>query len=130
MKFRTQQITQEEFYYPWSRTSVIFPIPVLSLNLLITTGYRTTDRLLSLCPDRVVISDLAHICKREHSDRLLCPIRALKSYLKMTSSYHQNRTRLFLPIKGKQDISKSSRDGYLILLNLPIGNSLIETFPS
>ena len=26
----------------------------------------------------------------------------------MTESYHQNRTRLFLPIKGKQDISKSS----------------------
>ena len=26
----------------------------------------------------------------------------------MTRPYHQNRTRLFLPIKGKQDISKSS----------------------
>ena len=26
----------------------------------------------------------------------------------MTSSYRQNRTRLFLPIKGNQDISKSS----------------------
>ena len=26
----------------------------------------------------------------------------------MTEPYHQNRTRLFLPIKGKQDISKSS----------------------
>ena len=41
-------------------------------------------------------------------DRLLCPIRALKFYLKMTSSYRQNRTRLFLPIKGNQDISKAS----------------------
>ena len=35
-------------------------------------------------------------------------IRALKFYLKMTKPYRQNRTRLFLPIKGKQDISKSS----------------------
>ena len=26
----------------------------------------------------------------------------------MTSSYHQNRTRLFLPVKGNQDISKDS----------------------
>ena len=40
-------------------------------------------------------------------DRLLCPIRAVKFYLKMTSSYCQNRTRLFLPIKGNQDISKA-----------------------
>ena len=31
--------------YPWSRTSVICLIPVLSLNLLTTTGDRTTDRL-------------------------------------------------------------------------------------
>ena len=55
-----------------------------------------------------MIPNLARICKREHQDRLLCPIRALKFYLKMTKLYHQNRTRLFLPIKGKQDISKSS----------------------
>ena len=41
-------------------------------------------------------------------DRLLCLIRALKFYLKLTSSYHKNRTRLFLPIKGNQDISKAS----------------------
>ena len=41
-------------------------------------------------------------------DRLLCQIRALKFYLKMTSSYCQNRTRLFLPIKGNQDVSKAS----------------------
>ena len=41
-------------------------------------------------------------------DRLLCSIRALKFYLKMTSSYHQNRTRFFLPIKGNHDISKAS----------------------
>ena len=26
----------------------------------------------------------------------------------MTSSYHQNRTRLFLPVKGNHDISKAS----------------------
>ena len=45
----------------------------------------------------------------------------------MTSSYRQNRTRLFLPIKGNKDISKTlSRDGYLTMLNLPIGYSLNE----
>ena len=62
----------------------------------------------SICPDLIVIPNLAWICKREHLDRLLCQIGALKFYLKMTSSYPQNRTRLFLPIKGNHDISKTS----------------------
>ena len=54
------------------------------------------------------LSLTARVCKRDHSDRLLCPIRALKFYLKMTKPYRQNRTRPYLPIKGKQDVSKSS----------------------
>ena len=62
-------------------------------------------QLPSICPDPLVIP---RTCKREHLDRLLCPIRALKYYLKMTSSCGQNRTRLFLPIKGSHDIFKSS----------------------
>ena len=59
-------------------------------------------------PDPIVVPSLARICKWEHTDRLLCPVRALKFYLKMTSSYRQNRTRLFLPIKGNKDISKDT----------------------
>ena len=35
------------------------------------------------------------------------PDRSFKN-LKMTRPYRQNRTRLFLPIRGKQDISESS----------------------
>ena len=55
------------------------------------------NQLPSICPDPIVILSFAQTCKREQLDRLLCLIRALKFYLKMTSSYHQNRTRLFLP---------------------------------
>ena len=66
------------------------------------------NQVLSVCLDPIVILNLAQTCKREHLDRLLCPIRALKFYLKMTSSYLQNRIRLFLPIKGNHDISKTS----------------------
>ena len=39
----------------------------------------------------------------------LCSIRALKFYLKMTSSYCRNWTRLFLPIQGKQSMKGYSR---------------------
>ena len=76
--------------------------------LLVQTGFLAKNQLPSICPDPIVIPNLARICKREHLDSFLCLVRALKFYLKMTSSYRQNRTRLFLPVKGKQDISKSS----------------------
>ena len=79
-----------------------------SVSLIVQTGFLATNQLLSICPDPIDIPNLARTCKREYSDRLSCPIRALKFYLKMTSSYRQNRPRLFLPIKGNQDISKAS----------------------
>ena len=66
------------------------------------------NQLPSVKPDPIVVPSLARICKREHLDRLLCPVRSLNFYLKMTSFYLQNRTRLFLPIKGNQDISKDT----------------------
>ena len=55
-----------------------------------------------------IFPNLAQICKWDQLDRLLCPTRALKFYLKMTSSYRQSRYRLFLTIKSNQDISKAS----------------------
>ena len=78
-----------------------------SVSLMVQSGFLAKNQLPSVCQDPIVIPNLAHISNREHPDRLLCLIRALKFYLKMTKPYHQNRTRLFLPIKGKQDISKS-----------------------
>ena len=78
-----------------------------SVSLAVQTGFLAKNQFPSICPDSKVIPSLAQTCKREQLDRLLCQIRALKFYLKLTSSYHQNRTRLFLPIKGNQDISIS-----------------------
>ena len=98
-------------------------------HLIVQTGFLAKNQLPSICPDPIVIPSLPRICKREHSDRLLCPIRALKCYLKITSSYRQNRTRLFLPIKGNQDFAKASVSrwiSYTIKL-ASIGNSPIET---
>ena len=77
-----------------------------SVSLVVQTGLLAKNQLPS--PDPIVIPSLARICKREHSDRFLCLISTLKFYLKMTSSYCQNRNRLILPIKGNQDISKAS----------------------
>ena len=79
-----------------------------SVSLIVQTGFLAKNQIQSICPDPIVIPNLARTCKREHLDRLLCPIRASKVYFKVTSSYRQNRTRLFLPIIGKHDVSKAS----------------------
>ena len=55
-----------------------------SVSLIVQTGFLAKNQLPSICPDPIVILSLARICIREHSNRLLCPIRALKFYLKMT----------------------------------------------
>ena len=79
-----------------------------TVSLIVQTVFLAKNQLLSICPDPIIITNLACTCKRENSDRLLCLIRVLKFYLKMTSPYCQNRTRLFLPIKGKQAIFEAS----------------------
>ena len=56
-----------------------------SVSLIVQTGFLAKNQLPSISPDPIVIPSLARICKRDQLDRLLCPIRALKFYLKMTS---------------------------------------------
>ena len=101
-----------------------------SVSWIVQTGFLAKNQLPYICPDPILIPNLAHICKREHLDRLLCPIRALKIYLKMTRPYRQNRPRLFLPIKGKQDISKSSVSRWIsYTIKLAYGKLIRKDFP-
>ena len=98
------------------------------VSLIVKTGFLAKNQRPSICPDPIVIPSLARTCKREQLDRLLCPIRAGKFYLKMTSSYHQNRIELdyFYQLKAiKTYLRLLSRDGYLLLLS-----SHMETFLS
>ena len=39
-----------------------------SVSLIVQTGFLAKNQLLSICPDPIVIPNLARICKREHSD--------------------------------------------------------------
>ena len=48
------------------------------VSLIVQTGFLAKNQLPSICPDPIVIPSLAVYVKREHSDRLLCLIRALK----------------------------------------------------
>ena len=54
-----------------------------SVSLIVQTGFLAKNQLSSINPVPIVIPSLAQTCKREQSDRLLCPIRALKFHLKI-----------------------------------------------
>ena len=64
-----------------------------SVSLIVQAGFLVKNQLPSISPVPIIIPSLARTCKREQLDRLLCPIRALKFYLKMTSSYYQRQLR-------------------------------------
>ena len=102
-----------------------------SVSLILKTGFLAKNQLPSVKPDPIIVPSLARICKREHLDRFLCPVRSLKFCLKMTSSYRQNRTRLFLPIKGNQDISKDTISRWIsYTIKLAYRKLIKETFLS
>ena len=76
MKIRTQLQAQKVFFYPWSRTSVIFPTPMLSSSHLPATGDHTTNnfyRLLFLDGSLGGTSSEGNISLRKGVDRCLAP---------------------------------------------------------
>ena len=50
-----------------------------SVSLILKSGFLAKNQLPSVKPDPIVVPSLARIYKWEHTDRLLCPVRALKS---------------------------------------------------
>ena len=79
-----------------------------SLSLAFKPGFLAKNQLPSVLPPAIVIPSLASNCGRDDPDRLLCPVRSLKFYLKATKSIRGSRSRLFLPIKGQGEISAAS----------------------
>ena len=71
------------------------------------------NQLPSVCPDDILVQNLARTIKFNDFNRLLCPVRALKLYLKVTKPIQKNRKWLFLPLKGDHDITKGSNSGWI-----------------
>ena len=79
-----------------------------SLSLRTQVGFLAKNQLPSRAPDSIKIPKLANFCGNDNFNRMLCTIRAIKIYLNKTKSVRKNRLRLFIPVKGDQDIHKSS----------------------
>ena len=55
-----------------------------SVSLRTEPGFLARNQLPSICPDDILVQNLAKTVKRNDFNRLLCPVRAIKQYLKVT----------------------------------------------
>ena len=79
-----------------------------SVTLLCQAGFLAKTQLPSIAPVPFTIPSLSQSCGRDDRDRLLCPIRCLKFYLSKVESLRGSRKRLFIPLRGKGDITAAS----------------------
>ena len=80
-----------------------------SLTLRTKIGFLAKNQLPSRAPDSINIPKLSNFCHTNDSFNMkLCPIRALKIYLKRTKSIRKGRDRLFIPTRGDHDLHKST----------------------
>ena len=71
-------------------------------------GFLAKNQLPSKAPDSIIIPRLSNYCKSDNFNGMLCPVRAVKICLKRTKSLRKHRKRLFIPIRGDQDLAKST----------------------
>ena len=80
-----------------------------SLILRTQQGFLAKNQLPSRAPDSIKIPKLSNpSCKSDNFNRMLCPVRAVKIYLKRTKSLRKHRKRLFIPTQGDHDLNKST----------------------
>lgn len=79
-----------------------------SASLLPQPGVLAKNQLPSVAAVPIVIPSLSRTCGSNDTDRLLCPVRSIKFYLDKVLSCRLNRKRLFIPVKGKGNISAAS----------------------
>ena len=79
-----------------------------SVSLVFQPGFLAKNQLPSVLPPPLVIPSLSVVTGQEDPDRLLCPVRALKFYLKATEPLRGSRSRLFIPLRGSGDISAAT----------------------
>ena len=80
-----------------------------SLILRTQVGFLAKNQLPSRAPDSIIIPRLSNFCcKSDNLNRMLCPVRAVKIYLNKTKSLRKHRKRLFIPIRGDQDLAMST----------------------
>ena len=71
-----------------------------SFSLLLDPCFMAKNQLPSVIPEPIFIPSLSITCDRDDRDRYLCPVRALKFYLKRVKATRGTIKRLFPSFKG------------------------------
>lgn len=79
-----------------------------SLTIRTQVGFLAKNQLPSKAPDSITIPCLYNGNRKTGFNKVLCPVRAVKIYLKRTKAIRGSRNRLFIPTKGNHDIKKST----------------------
>ena len=79
-----------------------------SVVLRMEPGFVPKTQVPNKLPDPIIVPSLDQVCGPSDEDRLLCPVRALKFYLEKSKGSRLSRKRLFIPVKGKGDISPAT----------------------
>ena len=79
-----------------------------SVSLLCQPGFLAKNQLPQVLPEPIYVPSLSKSCGHDDPDRLLCPVRSLKFYLKRVETSRGSRKRLFLPLIGNKDISAAT----------------------
>ena len=79
-----------------------------SATFLCQMGFLAKTQLPTVASKPFTIPSLSKDLARSDPDRTLCPVRALRFYLDRVKPLRHGRKRLFIPVKGKQDVSAAS----------------------
>ena len=96
------------------------------VSLTLEPGFLAKTQLPSKRPDPIFIPSLDQVCGPLDDDRLLCPVRALRFYLQKSKPLRLGRKRLFIPSKGKGDISPSTISRWIRMAILKAYGDLTE----
>ncbi len=78
-----------------------------SVTLLPQPGFLAKNQCPSMYPVTIHIPCLTTILDAQDRDRLLCPVRSLRAYLKAVKNKRGNRKRLFIPSVGNQTFQRT-----------------------
>ncbi|MES9882153.1 MAG: hypothetical protein ABW185_14870 [Sedimenticola sp.] len=79
-----------------------------SVTFTLEPGFLAKTQTLFQTPDPIIVPALPRGSRSPITDRYLCPVRAIKIYLKRTKKLRQNRLRFFIPTLSTRDVSKAT----------------------
>ena len=81
-----------------------------AVNLTFLPEFRAKNQKTLELSRPFSITSISNLLNDDDADNLLCPVRALKQYLKSTASFRQGKRRLFISINPKyaRDIKKAT----------------------